>query len=112
MPDIGRRLVGQAALWAGRHLGGGNDAVLRELRPEVQSFLVVALLAVIGALLFGLAHFNPLLGWDNVSLIAGFAAGGVMFGITVRLRRLGSSIFAHPFFNLTSVLAVAALAVV
>ena len=123
-----------------RRLGGGNDEVFREFRPEVSSFVIVALLAVIGApiveelffrgvlqgafldrlgtvgaigvqaVLFGLAHFNPLLGWDNVSVIAGITAGGVVFGITVRLRRLGSSIFAHAFFNLVSVVAVAALA--
>ena len=121
-------------------LGGGNDEVFREFRPEVSSFIVVALLAVVGApiveeiffrgvlqgafldrpgtvgaigvqaVLFGLAHFDPLLGWDNVSVIAGIAAGGVVFGLTVRLRRLGSSIFAHAFFNLMSVLAAAALA--
>ena len=125
-----------------RQLGGGNDAVFREFRPEVTSFVVVALLAVVGApiveeiffrgvlqgafldrlgtagaigvqaVLFGLAHFNPLLGWDNVGVIAGIAAGGVVFGITVRLRRLGSSIFAHAFFNLMSVLAVGALSMV
>lgn len=123
-----------------RELGGGNDEVFRQFRPEVSSFVVVALLAVIGApiveelyfrgvlqgafldrlgtagaigvqaVLFGLAHFNPLLGWDNVSVIAGIGAGGVVFGITVRLRRLGSSIFAHAFFNLMSVLAAATLA--
>ena len=125
-----------------RRLGGGNDEVFREFRPEVTSFVLVALLAVIGApiveelffrgvlqgafldrlgtvgaigvqaVLFGLAHFNPLLGWDNVSVIAGIAAGGVVFGITVRLRRLGSSIFAHAFFNLMSVAAAAALSMV
>ena len=121
-------------------LGGGNDEVYRQFRPEVASFLVVALLAVVGApiveeiffrgvlqgafldrlgvvgaigvqaVLFGLAHFDPLLGWDNISVVAGIAAGGVVFGLTVRLRRLGSSIFAHAFFNLMSVLAAAALA--
>ena len=123
-----------------QELGGGNDEVFREFRPEVSSFIVVAILAVVGApiveeiffrgvlqgafldrlgvvgaigvqaVLFGLAHFDPLLGWDNVSVIAGIAAGGVVFVITVRLRRLGSSIFAHAFFNLMSVLAAAALA--
>jgi membrane protease YdiL (CAAX protease family) len=123
-----------------QELGGGNDEVYRQFRPEVTSFLVVAVLAVVGApiveeiffrgvlqgafldrlgvagaigvqaVLFGLAHFDPLLGWDNVSVIAGVAAGGVVFGLTVRLRRLGSSIFAHAFFNLMSVLAAAALA--
>ena len=121
-------------------LGGGNDEVFRQFRPEVSSFIVVAILAVVGApiveeiffrgvlqgafldrlgtvgaigvqaVLFGLAHFDPLLGWDNVSVIAGIGAGGVVFGLTVRLRRLGSSIFAHAFFNLMSVLAAAALA--
>ncbi|HYX44127.1 MAG TPA: CPBP family glutamic-type intramembrane protease [Acidimicrobiales bacterium] len=121
-------------------LGGGNDEVFRQFRPEVSSFVVVAILAVVGApiveelffrgvlqgafldrlgtagaicvqaVLFGLAHFNPLLGWDNVSVIAGIGAGGVVFGLTVRLRRLGSSIFAHAFFNLLSVFAAAALA--
>ena len=111
----------------------GNDEVFRVFNTDVLSFVVVALLAVVGApiveelffrgvvqgafldrlgsagavgfaaVLFGLAHFNPILGWANVSVITAVAAAGVIFGLTVRLRRLGSSIFAHAFFNLVAV---------
>jgi membrane protease YdiL (CAAX protease family) len=122
-----------------RRLAGANDAVFRTFRPEAAGFLVAAVLAVVGApvveelffrgvvqgalldrlgtvgavaaqaVLFGLAHFNPIYGLTNITVVVAVAAAGVVFGITVRLRRLGSSIFAHAFFNLVAVLAVAAV---
>lgn len=116
-----------------QRLVGGNDEVFRVFRTDTASFVVVALLAVVGApiveelffrgvlqgafldrmgtvgavalssVLFGLAHFNPILGLANVTVIAAVTAAGVVFGITVRLRRLGSSVFAHAFFNMVAV---------
>jgi len=120
-------------------LVGGNDEVFRVFNTNWLSFAVVALLAVVGApiveelffrgvlqgafldrlgtvgavgvssVVFGMAHFNPILGWANVSVIVAVSAAGVVFGLTVRLRRLGSSIFAHAFFNLVAVALAAAL---
>ncbi|HEX2192454.1 MAG TPA: CPBP family glutamic-type intramembrane protease [Acidimicrobiales bacterium] len=114
-------------------LVGGNDEVFREFNTDLASFVVVAVLAVVGApiveelffrgvlqgafldrlgtvgavavssVLFGLAHFNPILGLANVSAITAITAAGVVFGITVRLRRVGSSMFAHSFFNMVAV---------
>ena len=122
-----------------RRLAGANDTVFRSFRPEAASFVVAAVLAVVGApvveelffrgvvqgafldrlgtggavavqaVLFGLAHFNPIYGLTNITVVVAVAAAGVIFGITVRLRRLGSSVFAHAFFNLVAILAVAAV---
>lgn len=114
-------------------LVGGNDEVFRVFSTDTASFVVVALLAIVGApiveelffrgvvqgafldrlgtagavgvssVLFGLAHFNPILGLANVTVITAVTAAGVVFGLTVRLRRLGSSMFAHSFFNMVAV---------
>ena len=114
-------------------LVGGNDEVFRVFSTDTASFVVVALLAVVGApiveelffrgvvqgafldslgtvwavgvssVLFGIAHFNPILGLANVTVITAVTAAGVIFGLTVRLRRLGSSMFAHGFFNVVAV---------
>jgi membrane protease YdiL (CAAX protease family) len=114
-------------------LVGGNDDLFRVFGSDTASFVMVAVLAVVGApiveelffrgvlqgafldrmgtvgavalssMLFGLAHFNPILGLGNVSVIVAVSAAGVIFGITVRLRRIGSSMFAHSFFNMVAV---------
>lgn len=120
-------------------LVGGNDEVFRTYDTDVLSFVVVALLAVVGApiieelffrgvlqgafldrlgtvgaigvssALFGLAHLNPELGLVNVSVIVAVSAAAIVFSLTVRLRRLGSAMFAHAFFNLVAVAFAAAL---
>lgn len=125
---------------ASRRLAGTNDKLFKVFRGNTVSFLVVALLAVVGApiveelffrgvvqgafldslgtvgaialqaVVFGLAHFNPLYGWANVTVVVAIGVAGVVLGITVRLRGLGASMFAHGFFNLVAVLATAALA--
>ena len=112
---------------------GGDDEIVHLSSADTASFVAVALLAVVGApiveelffrgvvqgafldslgtvwavgissVLFGLAHFNPILGLANVSVITAVTAAGVIFGLTVRLRRLGSSMFAHAFFNMVAV---------
>ncbi len=114
-------------------LVGGDDELLGIPDPDLATFVVVAILAVVGApiveelffrgvvqgafldsmgtvgaigvssVLFGLAHVNPILGLANVSVVAVITAAGIVFGITVRLRRLGSSVFAHAFFNMVAV---------
>ncbi len=53
--------------------------------------------------LFALAHFSPLLGLANVSVVAVIGAAGLIFGITARKRRVGTSVVAHAAFNLLSV---------
>jgi membrane protease YdiL (CAAX protease family) len=62
------------------------------------------------AVLFGLAHFSPLLGLANLSVITVITAAGVVFGITAWWRRIGTSVVAHGAFNLVAVVAAAFLA--
>jgi membrane protease YdiL (CAAX protease family) len=59
------------------------------------------------ALLFGVAHFSPILGLASVSVMTVVAAAGVIFGITAWWRRVGTSVAAHAFFNLIAVLIAA-----
>ena len=116
-----------------RHLVGGDHEVVRFLNTDTASFVMFSLVVVVGApiveelffrgvvqgafldslgtvgavgvssVLFGLAHFSPILGWANITVITAVTAAGVIFGLTVRLRRLGSSMFAHAFFNMVAV---------
>ncbi|MEW6155584.1 MAG: CPBP family glutamic-type intramembrane protease [Actinomycetota bacterium] len=115
-------------------LVGTNQGVYGEVRDSAASFLVFAAIAIAGAplveelffrglllrslttavgaaaaialqaLLFGLAHYSPLLGLANFSVIAVIAAAGVVFGITARWRRVSTSVAAHGFFNLVAVI--------
>ena len=124
---------------AGDRFIGTNQGVFGEVRDSLPAFLVFALIAVIGAplveelffrgllqrslttglgiataiaiqaVLFGFAHFSPLLGLANVMVVTVTAAAGVVFGITAWKRRVGTSVAAHSFFNLVAVLLVLAL---
>ncbi|MGI9032999.1 MAG: CPBP family glutamic-type intramembrane protease [Acidimicrobiales bacterium] len=126
-------------LAASKRFAGTNDKVFKVFRHDTASFVVVALLAVVGApiveelffrgvvqgalldtlgtvgavaaqaVVFGLAHFNPLYGWANVTVIVAIGAAGVVLGITARRWGLGTSMFTHGFFNLVAVIATAAL---
>ena len=58
---------------------------------------------VVQALLFALAHFSATLGLRNVSVVAVIGAAGVVFGLTARRWRVGTSVIAHGAFNLVSV---------
>ncbi|MFP5318059.1 MAG: type II CAAX prenyl endopeptidase Rce1 family protein [Acidimicrobiia bacterium] len=58
------------------------------------------------AALFALAHFSPTLGLKNVSVMAVIGTAGVVFGITARRWRVGTSVVAHGAFNLISVAAL------
>ena len=52
------------------------------------------------AVLFGVAHVDPVRGSGNVGLALVLAAVGVGFGgATYLLRRLGPAIIAHAMFN-------------
>jgi membrane protease YdiL (CAAX protease family) len=127
-------------VFAGRRFLGTNHGVYGEVRDSLPGFLVFAVIALIGAplveelffrgllmralttsigiggaiviqaILFGLAHFSPLLGLANLSVMAVIAAAGVIFGITAWKRRVGTSVVAHAFFNLVAVLVAAFLA--
>ncbi len=123
-----------------KRLVGNNQGVYGKVDTNVGTFLIFAAVAVIGApvveelffrglllrslttaigaggaivvqaLLFGLAHFSPLLGLANVSVVTIIAAAGIIFGITAWWRRrVGTSIVAHSTFNLISVIAAAFL---
>ncbi len=119
---------------------GSNQGVFGEVDSNVGTFLIFATVAVVGApiaeelffrglllrsltsvvgtagaiaitsVLFGLAHFSPLLGLANVSVVMVTAAGGVIFGITAWWRRrVGASVVAHASYNLISVIGAAFL---
>jgi membrane protease YdiL (CAAX protease family) len=126
--------------FAGRRFLGTNQGVYGEVRDSVPGFVVFAVIAVIGAplveelffrgllmrslstaigiggalvaqaFLFGLAHFSPLLGLANLSVMTAITAAGLIFGITAWKRRVGTSVAAHAFFNLVAVLVAAAFA--
>jgi membrane protease YdiL (CAAX protease family) len=126
-------------LFGPKKLLGTNQGVYGEVRDNALGFVVFAVIAVIGAplveelffrgllmrslttaigtagaiatqaVLFGLAHFSPLLGMANFSVMAVIAAAGVVFGITAGWRRVSTSVAAHGFFNLVAVLAAALL---
>lgn len=148
-PDLGwglllslgaRMAAGVAALpffFASDRFVGDNSGVFGEVTESWASFLVFAVIAVVGAaifeelffrgllmrslqsampiawaiavqaLLFGLAHVSPLLGLVNFSVAASTAAAGVIFGIAAWWRRVGTSVFSHAAFNLVSVIAAA-----
>jgi uncharacterized protein len=53
------------------------------------------------ALFFGLAHYQPMIGLGNVSVMAGTAGVGLVLGYTTYLTgRLGADTIAHGMFNL------------
>ena len=76
------------------------------LLRSLQSWIGVTWAIAVQAVLFGLAHFSPVLGLANLSLITVITAGGVIFGIVAHQRGIGRSIVAHSSFNLVTVLAV------
>jgi membrane protease YdiL (CAAX protease family) len=73
-----------------------RGVVLRGLLSRVR--LVPAV--VVQALLFGLAHVDPVRGAGNVGLVIVLSSVGVALGgAAVLLRRLGPSIVGHALFN-------------
>lgn len=126
-------------VFASKRLIGTNQGVFGEVRDSLPAFLLFAVIAVVGAplveelffrglllrslttavgvasaiviqaILFGFAHFSPLLGLANVSVVTVITVAGVVFGITAWKRRVSTSVAAHSFFNLVAVLVVFAL---
>jgi membrane protease YdiL (CAAX protease family) len=126
-------------VFGSRRFLGTNQGIFGEVRDSLPAFLIFAVIAVVGApvveelffrglllrslttstgiaaaiviqaLLFGVAHFSPLLGLANVSVMTVITAAGVIFGITAWKRRVGTSVAAHSFFNLVAVLVAAAV---
>jgi membrane protease YdiL (CAAX protease family) len=126
-------------LFGPRRLLGTNQGVFGEVRDNLAAFLVIAVIAVLGApvveelffrglllrslssamgiaaailvqaVLFGLAHLSPMLGLANLSVITVITAAGVVFGLTAWKRRVTTSMVAHSIFNLVAVLLAAAL---
>lgn len=124
-------------LFGSRRLVGNNTGVYGKVSQSAWTFAVFGLVAVFGApvveelffrglllrsltsvlgvapaigvqaVLFGLAHFSPLLGLANLSVMTVIAAAGTIFGITAWWRRTGTSAVAHGAFNLVSVIAAA-----
>lgn len=73
-----------------------RGVVLRSLRSRLPWVGAVALQAV----LFGLAHVDPVLGSGNAGLVIVLSGVGVALGgAAVLLRRIGPSIVAHALFN-------------
>lgn len=121
-----------------RRFLGNNQGVYGKVDANAGTFLIFAAVAVIGApvveelffrglllrsftsvlgtgwaivaqaALFGLAHFSPLLGLTNVSVVTIITAAGIVFGATAWWRRrVGTSIVAHSAFNLIAVIVAA-----
>ena len=127
-------------LFGSRKLVGNNQGVYGKVTQSPLTFAVFGVVAVFGApvveelffrglllrsltsvlgtgaaiavqaVLFGLAHFSPLLGLANFSAMTIIAAAGTIFGITAWWRRTGTSAVAHSAFNLVSVVAAAFVA--
>jgi len=73
-----------------------RGVVLRGLHSRIS--LVPAV--VVQALLFGLAHVDPVRGTGNVGLVAVLSSVGIALGgAAVLLRRIGPSIVGHALFN-------------
>lgn len=74
--------------------------VLQSLRHRLRAPVAIATQGMI----FGAAHFQPILGWANVAVIAGVTAFGVLQGVAANwFRRLGPNVWAHGLFNLVAV---------
>jgi membrane protease YdiL (CAAX protease family) len=115
---------------AGNRFHGSNASLLKAPRGDVIGAVLLVLGAVVGApffeemffrglllrtlesrlsrgaatvgqaLLFGLVHFQVILGWGNVGVIVAVGTIGYVFGLAVqRFRRVGPTVIAHGAFN-------------
>jgi membrane protease YdiL (CAAX protease family) len=80
-----------------------------------RGFLRTALAARLGgagaivaqAVLFGLAHYQTSLGWQNVSVVVAISGLGLVLGYTAqRTGRLAAGMLAHGLFNLVVTLTI------
>jgi len=73
-----------------------RGVVMRGLRSRLPVVVVIVLQAV----LFGVAHVDPVRGVGNIGLVMVLSGVGVAFGVaTALLGRIGPSIVAHAIFN-------------
>jgi uncharacterized protein len=73
-----------------------RGVVLRSLRSRLPWVATIAVQAV----LFGLAHVDPVRGAGNVGLVIVLSGVGAAFGVAAALlRRIGPAIVAHALFN-------------
>jgi membrane protease YdiL (CAAX protease family) len=76
------------------------------LRTALASRLGSAAL-VVQAILFGLAHYQTGLGWQNLSVVVAISGLGLVLGYTAqRTGRLAAGILAHGLFNLVVTLTI------
>jgi membrane protease YdiL (CAAX protease family) len=125
------------SLFAHTSLRGTNTGIIANQKGNDVGLVVVALLASIGAPVFeelffrgflrlafetsigsgpaivaqaacfGLAHFQPNLGWRTVSVVCGTMAIGLVLGyVAHRTGGLGAGMIAHGVFNLAVTLTI------
>jgi membrane protease YdiL (CAAX protease family) len=115
---------------AGNRFHGSNASLLKAPRGDIIGAIILVLAAVVGApffeemffrglllrtlesrlsptlaslgqaFLFGLVHFQLILGWGNVGVIVAVGTIGFVFGLAAqRFRRVGPTVIAHGAFN-------------
>jgi membrane protease YdiL (CAAX protease family) len=124
------------AFFAHTSLHGSNTGIITQQQGDTVGVVVVALIAAVGAplfeelffrgflrtslaarlgagavwaqaLLFGLAHYQLGLGWQNISVIVAIAGLGVVLGfLAERTGRLAAGMIAHGTFNLLVTLTI------
>jgi membrane protease YdiL (CAAX protease family) len=124
------------SFFAHTSLHGSNTGIITKQQGNTAGVVVVALIAAVGApifeelffrgflrtslaarlgvgavwvqaMLFGLAHFQFGLGWQNVSVIVAIGGVGVVLGfLAQRTGRLAAGMIAHGMFNLLVTLAI------
>lgn len=73
-----------------------RGVVMRGLRSRLPAVATIALQAI----LFGVAHIDPVLGMGNIGLVVVLSGVGAAFGgAAYLLRRIGPTIAAHAIFN-------------
>jgi membrane protease YdiL (CAAX protease family) len=123
-------------LFAHTRYHGSNTEILTGQKGSTTAIVVVAFIAAVGApifeelffrgflrtalasrlgsgailiqaLLFGLAHYQTGLGWQNVSVVVAISGLGIVFGYTAhRTGRLAAGMIAHGLFNLVVTLTI------
>lgn len=129
--------VGRLTTGLGPRFEGSNASLLRAPHGDVVGAVALVLAAMTGApffeemffrgllqrtlesrfsghgpavgqsALFGLVHFQLVLGWRNVGVVVAVATIGLVFGLAVeRFRRVGPTVIAHGTFNGLAALAL------
>jgi membrane protease YdiL (CAAX protease family) len=123
-------------LFAHTRYHGSNTQILTGQKSSTTGLIVVALIAAVGApifeelffrgflrtalasrlgsgailaqaILFGLAHYQTGLGWQNLSIVVAITGLGLVLGYTAqRTGRLAAGMLAHGLFNLVVTLTI------